>query len=93
MSRYCRDCRHALVVGLSLGEPMCRCALGHWGPESWACALVAPACADFVAAAEEPGALAFWGLQPGCGLEPEPRRRRKARAEDIMRRLLTPTAA
>ena len=75
MSRYCRDCHHALVVGLSLGEPVCRCERGEWGPASWQCGLIAPACADFVAAAEQPGDLAFWGLQSGYGLEPEPRRR------------------
>ena len=83
MALFCRDCRYALVVGLALGEPMCRCVLGHWGPEGWAVALVVPSCSDFQLAAEEPGALEFWGLQPGFGLEPEPRRRRRAHAEDV----------
>lgn len=91
MSRYCRDCRHAVVIGEHLGEPLCRCELGCWGPESWQCALVAPACNEFLPAAEQPGSLRFWGLQPGHGLEPEPRRR-KAHAES-MQHLLAPTAA
>ena len=77
MSRYCRDCHHALVIGLSLGEPVCRCARGHWGAEGWSVALVAPSCSDFQPAAEQPGDLAFWELQPGYGLEPAPRRSRK----------------
>jgi hypothetical protein len=61
MGRYCRDCLHAQVIGLSLGEPVCRCALGCWGPESWPCALVVPACGNFEPAAEQPDDLDFWG--------------------------------
>jgi len=92
VGRYCRDCLHAQVIGLSLGEPVCRCALGHWGPESWPCALVVPACGNFEPAAEQPDDLDFWGLQPGHGLEPEPRRKRRTHAEG-MQHLFTPTAA
>lgn len=75
MSRYCRDCLRAQVIGERLGEPLCRCALGFWGPESWPVALVIPACNEFLPAAEQPGDLEFWGLVPGYGLEPEPRKR------------------
>ncbi len=75
MSRFCRDCLAARVAGRdALDEPVCRCVLGCWGPESWRVALVTPSCADFVLAAEQPDDLDFWGLQPGHGLEPEPRR-------------------
>jgi len=93
VGRYCRDCCRALVTGRdALSEPGCRCALGCWGPESWPCALVVPACASFQPAEEQPGSLRFWGLQPGHGLEPESRRKRRTHAEG-MQHLLTPTAA
>ncbi len=93
MGRHCRDCCRALVTGRdALSEPVCRCALGHWGPASWQCGLVAPACASFQPAEEQPGSLRFWGLQPGHGLEPEPGRKRRTHAEG-MQHLLTPTAA
>jgi len=78
-SRFCRDCLHAQVIGRDvLGELTCRCERGHWGPVSWGCGLVAPSCSDFQPAAEQPGSLRFWGLQPGHGLEPEPRRRQQS---------------
>jgi hypothetical protein len=61
--RYCRDCCRALVTGRdALGEPVCRCALGCWGPESWPVALVAPSCADFELAAEQPDDLVMLTL-------------------------------
>ncbi len=70
--RYCRDCLHAQVTGRdALGDPLCQCALGHWGPASWQCGLVAPACGDFVLAAERPGNLKFWQLyDAGYALAP-----------------------
>ena len=92
MSRFCRDCQFARVTGLSLGEPACRCERGYWGAEAWAVALVAPACGDFQPAAEEPDTLEFWGLTGGFGLEPLPRRRRRAHAEDLQH-LLAPATA
>ena len=88
MSRYCRDCRRAVVRGLSaLGEPLVSCALGYWGLESWPCALVAPACGAFEPAAEQPADLAFWQLAADFGLEPAPKPRRK-RAREMAATLL-----
>ena len=83
MSRYCRDCCHARVIGERPGEVLVTCALGHWGPESWPVALIAPSCDDFELAAEGPDPLDFWGLQPGYGLEPEPRRYGKAQTTPL----------
>lgn len=82
MSRYCRDCLHAQVIGESLGEPLCRCARDVWGSESWQVALVVPSCGSFELAAEEPDGLDFWGLADGFGLKPKPRRRKKSRVDD-----------
>ena len=87
MSKFCRDCAGARVIGSSLGEPVCRCSLGRWGPESWPCALVAPACGAFGPAAEQPADLAFWQLAADFGLEPAPKPRRK-RAREMAATLL-----
>lgn len=81
-SRYCRDCAHVKVIGLSLDEPVCRCARQSWGPEEWRVALVVPACDAFEPATEQPDSLDFWGLADGFGLGPSPRRAKKARVRN-----------
>ena len=80
---YCRDCQFARVIGLSAeAESLCRCSLGHWALD-WRSALIAPACNRFEGAGERPDPLDFWGLQPGYGLEPEPRRYGKAQTTPL----------